>query len=132
MQVALLNLITISSTWARVTDVMDNEVCVMLFFDVLSVTVVVHAFNSILYSVRFKTVWIYWCWCYFWSAFRFIVCHMNGLVASMYVLSLCFWKILFAINLPIVNSPTQILFARSLPICFSHDGICCPVIQKDQ
>lgn len=27
LQVALLNLITISSTWARVIDVMDNEVC---------------------------------------------------------------------------------------------------------
>lgn len=30
MKVALLNLITISSTWARVIDVMDNEVCLLL------------------------------------------------------------------------------------------------------
>lgn len=29
-QVALLNLITISSTWARVIDVMDSEVSVLL------------------------------------------------------------------------------------------------------
>lgn len=29
LQVALLNLITISSTWARVIDVMDSEVCML-------------------------------------------------------------------------------------------------------
>lgn len=46
--------------------------------------------------------------------------------------ALCFWKILFATNLPTVTSLIQIRFARSLPICFSHDGICCSVIQKDQ
>jgi len=31
LKVALLNLITISSTWARVIDVMDSEVCLLSY-----------------------------------------------------------------------------------------------------
>ncbi|KAL3834767.1 hypothetical protein ACJIZ3_009503 [Penstemon smallii] len=59
--VALLNLITISSTWARVIDVMD---------------------------IRFKIVRVYWCWCYARTALWFTVRYRNGLVRSMYVSSL--------------------------------------------
>ncbi|XP_073114532.1 uncharacterized protein [Elaeis guineensis] len=54
--VALLNLVTISSTWARIIDVMDSE-C----------------------SVRLKIVWLHWCWCYTWSALWLIVCGKHGL-----------------------------------------------------
>ena len=42
-----------------------------------------------LYSVRFKIVWVHWCWCYTWSAIWIFVCYINGLVGSLYV---CFGK----------------------------------------
>jgi hypothetical protein len=42
-----------------------------------------------LYSVRFKIVWVHWCWCYTWSAIWIVVCYINGLVGSLYV---CFGK----------------------------------------
>ncbi|KVI07053.1 hypothetical protein Ccrd_014592, partial [Cynara cardunculus var. scolymus] len=43
VQIALLNLITISSTWARVIDVMDNEVCVLPCYNYVFALVFVHA-----------------------------------------------------------------------------------------
>lgn len=83
-KVALLNLITISSTWARVIDIMDNEVG-----RVHGLSSSKHEFwctiNFVGYSVRFKIVWVYWCWCNPWPAFWIIVCHNNGLVWTMYV-----------------------------------------------
>ncbi|KAL3815009.1 hypothetical protein ACJIZ3_016277 [Penstemon smallii] len=60
--VALLNLITISSTWARVIDVMD---------------------------IRFKIVRIYWCWCYARTALWFTVRYRNGLVRSIFAPFCC-------------------------------------------
>lgn len=99
-------------------------------------------FNSILCSVRFKTVWIYWCGCNFRSASWVIICHWNGLVGTMYASTIYFWKLDFAMNLPILYSHINFQFfylsyfasrlARSTAICFPYDGICCPIIQKDQ
>lgn len=52
---------------------------VLRSFDLHSVT----ALNS----VRFKIVWVYWCWCYTRSALWFTVCHRNGMGWPMYVSS---------------------------------------------
>lgn len=95
LQVALLNLITISSTWARVIDVMDSEVpftiskeaCVVLnthcllnlFFSFFPFPNPYFSFNS----VRFKIIWFHWGWCYARATFRFVVCCKYGMAGTM-------------------------------------------------
>lgn len=84
LKIALLNLITISSTWARVIDVMDSEVCILpQEFDDNYKFSGTHL--TVPDSVRFQIIWFYWCWSYTWTAFRVIVCHRNGIFGAMYV-----------------------------------------------
>ncbi|KAG6416034.1 hypothetical protein SASPL_123456 [Salvia splendens] len=87
--VALLNLITISSTWARVIDVMDSEDATSLYL----LNLVQRSFSAFLLcnhliSVRVKIVWVYWCWCYARSALWFTLCNRNGMGWPVYDSSL--------------------------------------------
>lgn len=54
---------------------------------------------TLLNSVRFKTVRIYWCWRYTRSALWFTVCHRNGLVRPMYVSYLLPLSLFFSLPL---------------------------------
>lgn len=87
LKVALLNLVTISSTWARVIDVMTSEVSMLqeTFICIFTYFFLKKLIFLCLQPVRFKIVWVCWCWCHTWATIWLTFCCRNGLAWSLYV-----------------------------------------------
>lgn len=128
LKIALLNLITISSTWARVIDVMDSEVCILpQEFD--------DKYNffgtrlTVPYSVRFQIIWFYWCWSHTWTALWVIVCHRNGFLGAMYVCLFNLYEFL-TLSLWWILNHELVFCSFTTVFCFA-DGVCGTVIKRD-